>query len=767
MGDFDPNNDQIWEWSSGTGEPPAAALQTTYGLRARGMRLFPRLVQKNIVLTDPNHFHRRPVVTHWYPNYLAFTALPIAGIHLTGEYWVQTSNIISGRLTITNQSVASQTLRLEWAAVLNPLSNGESMTAVTDSRGLFLEGKSGGLVPVCLLTGAPTTAGNGPFASIAADLDLAPGAKQTLVWALASCTTLEESLEQARSALTRCDDSHLARIELLNQGQLLEIETGNPDWDQALAASQRSAYSLFHPGRPGFQHPTFVLNRQPDAGYSTRGDGSDFPPGWSGQTALDAYFLNSLILPGGIDLAAGVFENFLSASEVQGKPDFQPGPAGQRSRRLSQPLLATTALQLAPYLEDQGALQRWFPALLTGAEHWFAEENDRDQDGIPEWEHPLQTGLEDLPLFSRWDADETNLGVNIASLESPALTAMLYREYDSLEKMAEKLDDKTALAVIARRKKRLKAGLSEMWDTKTHRYQYRDFQTHTSPAGAAVVSFKSDGLFTSRRVFKLPQRLQLRLICPEGVTRSVQIVIEGQTAAGDVREEFAPWIFAWAGGRGYATSSFTYVRIQKIEVRGLSKGDRGQILAIDYTKDDITHLLPLWSGASDKLLQPGIMKRMIIGQFIKAYGIPVSPGVQHAAGVDMPWNHLIGEGLLRSGAFPAATTLLTNLLNAAAASYKQHGGFFHHYHAEKGTPLGERGYLQGFAPLGLFLQTLGVQILNTKCVILKGAHPFPWPVTVKYKGIMITRRSTETLVKFPNGKTISVLGQEPRRITLP
>ena len=38
-------DDQIWELSLGGGEPAALALQTTYGLRAHWMRLFPRFVR--------------------------------------------------------------------------------------------------------------------------------------------------------------------------------------------------------------------------------------------------------------------------------------------------------------------------------------------------------------------------------------------------------------------------------------------------------------------------------------------------------------------------------------------------------------------------------------------------------------------------------------------------------------------------------------------------------------------------------------------------
>ena len=46
-------NDHIWELEPGGGDPPALALHTTYGLRARAMRLFPRFILANQTVTDP------------------------------------------------------------------------------------------------------------------------------------------------------------------------------------------------------------------------------------------------------------------------------------------------------------------------------------------------------------------------------------------------------------------------------------------------------------------------------------------------------------------------------------------------------------------------------------------------------------------------------------------------------------------------------------------------------------------------------------------
>ena len=38
----DYSNDHIWDLELGGGDPSALALRTTYGLRARSMRIFPR-----------------------------------------------------------------------------------------------------------------------------------------------------------------------------------------------------------------------------------------------------------------------------------------------------------------------------------------------------------------------------------------------------------------------------------------------------------------------------------------------------------------------------------------------------------------------------------------------------------------------------------------------------------------------------------------------------------------------------------------------------
>jgi hypothetical protein len=56
----------------------------------------------------------------------------------------------------------------------------------------------------------------------------------------------------------------------------------------------------------------------------------------------------------------------------------------------------------------------------------------------------------------------------------------------------------------------------------------------------------------------------------------------------------------------------------------------------------------------------------------------------------------------------------------------------------------------------LFLDTLGVRIESPQRVVLSGKNPFPWPVTVKYRGLTITRQTNQTVVIFPDQQTIKL-----------
>ena len=87
-GPTDYTNDQIWNLHLARSEPPSLVLRTTFGLRARSLRLFPRFIEGDTVLDDPATFNSLPVVKRFYPNYLLVSFSPFMGIDVNIEYWV-------------------------------------------------------------------------------------------------------------------------------------------------------------------------------------------------------------------------------------------------------------------------------------------------------------------------------------------------------------------------------------------------------------------------------------------------------------------------------------------------------------------------------------------------------------------------------------------------------------------------------------------------------------------------------------------------------
>ena len=134
--------------------------------------------------------------------------------------------------------------------------------------------------------------------------------------------------------------------------------------------------------------------------------------------------------------------------------------------------------------------------------------------------------------------------------------------------------------------------------------------------------------------------------------------------------------------------------------------------------------------------------------------------------VHLPWNLLIGEGLLAYGFRSEAARLIAHLMNAVIQSLKQNHAFYQRYHAETGNGLGERGAMNGLAPVGLFLQTLGVAILSDERVRLEGKNPFAWPVTILYKGLKVVRGLERTEITFRNGKTITITDTHPLVVSM-
>lgn len=792
-------NDHIWELELGGGEPPSLCVRTTFGLRAHQMRLFYRFTEAGRTVTDPFTFHSAPLLRRFSTDFLRLDFVPFEGLEVTAEYWIPESHALAGRLIFLNHTEFPRHLDFELCGLLAPV-EGKGLAFAKQQMTNVLGGRTGGLEPVLFMNGGPQH-GPGPQPSLALSLDFDAGQPRTLAWACASLPTAQESFDLARRSVARPWDAEQARMDLLDAADLLDIYTGDPDWDAAFTFSQTAALGLFYPASQHLPSPSFVRARQPDGGYSRSGDGTDYPPAWSGQSPLDSYYLASL-LPTSSMLKRGLLENFLSTQTEDGSIDGRPGLAGQRSKFLAAPLLCSLAWNIYEDLRDDSFLTAVFPKLLAFFRAWFLPYHDRDADGIPEWDHVLQTGFEDNPLFDVWYS--WSQALSVSALFNPELESLLYHEASALISMAGKLGLAAETAELRQLATRLSSSVAAAWNPRRSLYAYRDRLTGSSWTGKQLATRKGPGeLLPKNPEFERPVRLLLlvqtknpaakrpvaKIVGLAGLTSSfdpqkVDAVEAGEDGARRKRSErIEEQQFQWHTGGLVATSQFTYTRLERVQIDGLQPNDRIILRTMDTTSEDITLFAPLWAKLPHADHAQAMRDRLSKeGQgFSRRYGIPALSGppvtgrlaareaaeaAAVAMGVHLPWNQLVGEGLLSYGFRVEAAELTARLMQGIITCLKQSRAFYERYHAETGAGLGLRGAVTGLAPVGLFLQTLGVQVLSPTAVRLEGKNPFPWPVTLLYRGLKIVRGLESTEVSFNLGEPVTVTDPAPCVISL-
>jgi hypothetical protein len=215
--------------------------------------------------------------------------------------------------------------------------------------------------------------------------------------------------------------------------------------------------------------------------------------------------------------------------------------------------------------------------------------------------------------------------------------------------------------------------------------------------------------------------------------------------------------------------------LERVEIQGVNEQDRITLQTVGYECVDLTVLLPIWAGIPSLERARILVEKTItaIDGFWQPKGVIACANVPATGDVSlpcqsihMPWNTVIGEGLVDYGYREQAAELVTRLMSAVVVSLKRDQAFRRFYHAQTGAGIGERDALAGLAPLGLFLYTLGVKLFSPTRVEISGFNPFPWPVTVKYRGLTILRQIEKTTIIFPDGQAVTLEGSESRTVAL-
>lgn len=758
-------DDHIWELRLAGGEPEALALETSYGLRARSMRIFPGFRLGDDTLLAPAHYHQPPRLHTVLPNYLRLSCAPFAGVGLTAEYWAPESNLIGGRFTLHNRSSERLQLSLLLHAVLRPGEGGQSMSSLTQQGAMVLQGATGDLVPLIFLAGGAQTA-VAPYPALLVRPVLEADAVEQFVWAQAAAGELGGSFQLARELAARNWDAELARVEQLNAGWV-DLETGNLDWDAALAMGQKVSLGAYLGPTNDLAHPAPVLARGPDTGHSARGDGRDHGPGWEGISAGEAYVHIGHVLPSAPELAQGLLLNFLATQSPDGSIDARPGLGGQRSGWLGPPLLSTLALRIYRHTQDRTFLDRAYGRLIEFVEAWFQSGHDRDQDGHPEWDHTLQSGFDDWPAFDLWSS--WGQGLDLSCAETVDLACYLLRELGSLHEIGRLLGDEADRPELRQRARRLRAAVDRAWSDKHSCYLSVDRDLHVSLPGSRLGSGKGEFTLELDRQFDPPVRVLARARAPQEIKAKLHLFIHGRGRTNRKRvERLTQRKFHWFSGTGSLTTERPYSRIDRIEVRGLDDSVRLQLRTPDFQRRDQTGFLPLWAGAAEEKRAAQLVDRTLLepAGFWRKHGVPCCPADDPAYASDrvatvwMQWNVMLGEGLVDYGYLQQAAELVERLMQACISTLKQDGCFRQAYYADGAGGIGERDHLAGVAPLGLLLYVLGVRLISADKLALRGANPFPWPIRLGWRGLRIEWEVDSAWVSFPSGERVEVVGPE-------
>jgi len=756
-------DDQVWELVLRGGDPPALAVETMLGLRAVSLRLFPIFIQGSRPLQDPAAFASPPEVRRFAPNYLNVRCRPTGSLTAELEYWVPESHALAGRITLSTSGKDPFSGECWLAGVLRPAAEGAPFAPESAGpyEGVYLRGGVRNAVPVLAAAGAAGS-GRGAIPSLKMAFELEAGRPHSIRWVFCCHPTVDAGLRCARSILAREWDAEIARIELAGES-LLEIETGRPDWDAVLAFSQQTAVQSLIGATRALPHPSPVVGRNPERGFSLRGDGSDYPPAWCGADLSDVMTILpvwALALP---ESARDLLRNFLAAAG-EGLPDARPGAGKQRAGLLAPPLLAQAAGRALGGREGDHFLASLRPLVERCLDAWFGPDHDRDRDGAPEWDRPDSFGPQITAMWAR--EDPWGGWIRPEETESPSLAALLLGECLAAARIAERAGDGERTKLWKERGGEARRALERM--EAPDGYRTLDRVTHASPAGKKLWEGRSGGELKGSLNLKAPARLLLRCAGSLETRPIIQVTVDGKDGEGtECREIFRGEHFSWHRGTGTCFSRTVWTQIASIGVEEPSAGMTFTLEIPNLAREDLSHFLPLWSRAVSAPRAGRMFERLGEGSAYDSPGglrfLPRSdPAAGHApaGGVWMFWNMLMGEAAIRFGRHALAYAWTEKWMRTLAGALRADRSFRSCYDPERAGGSGPRNSFQGIFPIGFFLAALGIQPVASNRVWAGGRSIFPFPVTLRWRGMTMRREGDALEVEFPSGAKREFRGTE-------
>ena len=724
--------------------PPALTVQTDQKNSNGQLSIFPGFSEAKILVRDPIDYFGSAQISDFYFNWIEYSFQPFAGIQVSSQLWVPDPNIICGIYKLRNQSDHKRKIKLLLGCISSSPTTGKRMGSVTYHGLEILSGQMGSWHPIIFLSGN-TQFTAGPYPTLSSEVELRPGSQEEIRWVAVLGSSSEDSIRNLERIKKTNWDGEISRVRITAQDQI-RIKTGNQEWDFAIRMSQKEGAAYFA------RYIKYLGEVQDN---------------YQVFSAFSALYLLQVLSPIDPDMAVKILDNVISAGNRKSEPSEhqQDQPTDYNTLPLLGELIWLISQDNEQIIDLKVVLDS-LENLLVG---WFSKDNDHDQDGIPELIHPSQLNLTDgrpeesLSISEFYD--------NMPFQESPGLGAMLYNELGRLIELKAKTRTKKQNANLAGKQDLLVDFISSSWNREISCFYNRDRDTHHTLQGENLIQASRENFLVLKQDLPTPSRLGISI---QGKNMSeiqsrLQLTLHGSNQEGNFRIEniTKPDIY-WLSDTGWVISRTIFTSIDYITVKGTGKDNKLTVTLPGNNRENISLLLPLWAKLLNVQDAETLINETITNseKFWSAYGIRSYPDPENAA-IQLPWNLLVGQGLLSYGYKSLAGKLFEGWLNSILMNLDRSGLFFSATNANTGEGIGEANSLEGLIPIGFLLQIMGIKIIPNQKIIIEGEYPFSWDVTVSYRGIIIQRDQQRTRVNIPGEETLLFQGANKVIIPLP
>lgn len=729
--------DAVWQFSLEPTKP--LLIETNLGLQVKALRIFPAFLVNNRPIIAIEDLFARPIVEKWLPNYLSLRFYLQQGLAVKYELMVETPQDLLGRITFTNEKEQLNEFGVRIAGDLFPLESVPGFIPAKFKYQNFLRGHTGQL-DIALWLGQPSTPVISPHSALFWSKALVPGESACFRWQCGFFEPSHRPIEKFNFGFPDNWDERLAEHTITISSSLLEVETGNPEIDLTIRASQYLAKQLSLPNQGLCETRTPSLNA---SSILSRGQDLNAQVSNLWQIIISALTIApekaQLMLQQAIIAIDGLLKD---------------------STDVVFPLLSRLTWSVFQHTHDREFLNKALEPLYNMVARWFDAAHDQDQDGLPEWSNIGQTQFRSSFAFSLLQLDA--LPSHIANAENIALGTLLRAELKQLHRIASALEDASRAQEIIHFLARLELALTN-WSVSQPELSWRDALTHQFPHQKLYFQAPHQSARKIQFTFEHPLRLNLILKPSPQTRRPASIILAGINENGQAIEELLTSDqFTWLPGFFYASSASVYTALNGVSVDGLEFAEL-LIYSASLPQHDFSALFnDLIDAESDAELP--VLANWLAEADQTQFGLPEQLNSSDESGksVNLFWHSLLIAELIRAEHKELAWLIFEKLLKAQMKILKTENALFGSFTSDQGKPIGSRNTVQSLIPLELLMEIAGVKIYSSHKVSLGGENGLTAPITFRFQGLEVRRDGKNGFVRMPDGSEFHHFGSVTR-----